>query len=41
MTLQPLPMFLQCARLLQALQRQVQEPVRLVSGIRIRASFRW
>ena len=35
MILQPLPMFLQWAWLLQALQRQVQPPVRLVSGIRM------
>ena len=35
LTLQPLPMLRQWALLLQALQRQVQPPVRLVSTIRI------
>ena len=35
MTRHPLPRFLQWAMLLQALQRQVQVPVRLTSGLRM------
>ena len=39
LTRQPLPMLRQCALLLQALHRQVQPPVRLVSLIRMVISF--
>ena len=38
LTRQPLPMLRQWTRLLQALQRQLQSPVRFVSVIRILTS---